>query len=145
MKQKKQKKRKNLEREKKELNQRLIKDRIIKEIRTLFEQQEENNYEPKRVSNSWKNNYIEYESIGDKIRNLSLDEYLNKIKPYLRNIIIDFQNSDTWRIQLTNAINSTSSKDAEEENVMHLKSDNIKFTSYNDANKVVGELFKPLR
>ena len=63
----------------------------------------------------------------------------------MRNIIIDLQNSDTWRIQLTIAINSISTKDAEEENVMHSKSDNIKFTSYNDANEVVDELFKPLR
>ena len=29
-----------------------------------------------------------------KNRDLSLDEYLNKTKPYLRNIIIDLQNSD---------------------------------------------------
>ena len=30
--------------------------------------------------------------------NLTLDEYLNKIKTYLRNIIIDLQDSDTWKI-----------------------------------------------
>ena len=35
------------------------------------------------------------DSNGDKNRNLSLDEYLNKIRPYLRNITIDLQNSDT--------------------------------------------------
>ena len=35
------------------------------------------------------------DSNGDKNRNLSLDEYLNKIRPYLGNIIIDLQNSDT--------------------------------------------------
>ena len=29
----------------------MIKDRIIKDIRTLFEQQEEDYHEPKRVSN----------------------------------------------------------------------------------------------
>ena len=27
-------------------------------------------------------------------RNLSLDEYLNKTEPYLRNIIIEFRNSN---------------------------------------------------
>ena len=43
-----------------------IKDRIIRDIRTLFEQQEEEYYKPKRVSNFWNNNYIEYESNGDK-------------------------------------------------------------------------------
>ena len=50
-----------------------------------------------------------------KNRNLSQDQYLNKIKPYLRNKIIDFPNSDAWKIQLTIAINFISSKDVEEE------------------------------
>ena len=77
--------------------------------------------------------------------NLSLDEHLNEIGPYLRNIIIDLQNSDTWKIQLTNAINFISSKDAEEERVMHSRRGNIKFTSYNDANEVVDKLFESLR
>ena len=49
-----------------------------------------------------------------KNRNLSQDQYLNKIKPYLRNKIIDFPNSDAWKIQLTIAINFISSKDAKE-------------------------------
>ena len=57
--------------EKKDQNEKTIKDKIIRDIRTLFEQQQEDYYKPKRVSN------------------LSLDEYLNSIKPHLRNIIID--------------------------------------------------------
>ena len=83
------------------------------------------------------NNHIKYKSNGDKNSNLSLDKYLNKIKPYLTDIIINLQSSDTWEIQLTIAINFTSSKDTEEECVMHSTSDNIKFTPYNDANEVV--------
>ena len=63
---------------------------------------------------------IEYESIGGKNRNLSLDEYLNKIETYLRNIMINLQNSDIWKIQLTIAINFISSRDTEEERVLHL-------------------------
>ena len=62
----------------------------------------------------------------------------------MRDIIIDLQNSDTWKIQLTIAINFISSKDAEEECVIHSKSENIKLTSYNDVNKVVDELFDSL-
>ena len=88
----KQKKRKKKERSyrKKELNERLIKDRIITDIRTLVEQEkEEDYYEPKRVYNFWNNNYIDYGSDGDKNGNLLLKEYLNKIKPYLRDIIIN--------------------------------------------------------
>ena len=66
-----------------------VNNRIIRDIRTLFEQEEKVYYKPKRVSNLWNNNYIEYESNDDKNRNLSLDKYLEKIEPYLRNIIID--------------------------------------------------------
>ena len=65
-----------------EINDRLIKDRIIRDIRTRFEQIEKDYYKPKRVSNFFNNNYIEYENSGDRNRNLSLDKYLNKIEPY---------------------------------------------------------------
>ena len=60
----------------------------------------------------------------------------------MRNIIIDLQNSDTWKNQLTIAINFISLKDAEEERVIHSRSNNIKFISYNDANEVVDKLFE---
>ena len=76
---------------------------------------------------------MEFESNSDTNKNLSLKEYLDKIKPYLRDIIFDLQNSDTWKIQLTIAINFISSNDTEEECVMHPKSNNIKFTPYDNA------------
>ena len=81
----------------------------------------------------------------DKNSNLSLDEFLNKSKPYLRDIIIDLQRSDAWKIPLTIAINFISSKDTEEESVMHSTSDNMKFRPYNDECQVVNELFESLR
>ena len=64
------------------------------------------------------------ERSDDKKRDLSLDGDLNNIKPYVRNIITDLQNSDTWKIQLKIAINFISSKDSEEERIMHSRSDN---------------------
>ena len=63
----------------------------------------------------------------------------------MRNLITDFQNSDTQEIKLTISSNFISSKDAEEEHVMYSKSENIKFKFYNDANKVVDEVFESLR
>ena len=72
---------------------------------------------------------------------MSLDKYLNKIKIYLRNIIINLQNFDTWKIQLTIAIKLISSKSTEEELVVHSNSDKIIFASYNDANEGLNELF----
>ena len=130
---------------KKELSERLIKGRIIRDIRTLFEKEEgEDCYKPKRVSKFPNNNYIEYESNGDKNRNLSLDECFNNINSYFRNIMIDLQNYDTWKIQLTIANNFTSSEDVEEEFLMHSSNHNIKLTPYNDVNEVINELFASL-
>ena len=58
----------------------MIKDKIIMDIRTLFEQEkEEDYYETKRVSNFWSNNHIEYESNDDKNRNLHLMNILTKL------------------------------------------------------------------
>ena len=61
----------------------------------------------------------------------------------MNDILIDFQNYDAWKIQLTIAINFISSKDTEEERVMYSTNNNIKFTSYNDVNEV-NELFESL-
>ena len=70
-----------------------------------------------------------------------IDKYLNKTEPHLRNIRIGLQSSDTWKIQLTIAINFISSRDAKEQPVMHSRRDNIKFTSYNEVNDVINKLF----
>ena len=70
---------------------------------------------------------IECESNSDKNENLSVKEYLNKIKPYLRDMIIDLQKSDTWKVQLAIAIAFVSSKNIDEEHVMHSRSNNIEF------------------
>ena len=59
---------------------------------------------------------------------------INKIKPCMRDIIIDLQESDTWKVQLTISFYFISLKDLEEERVMHLESSNIHFGSYNDEN-----------
>ena len=67
------------------------------------------------------------------------------MKPDLTNIIIDLQESDTWKIQLTIAINFISWKDAKEERLMHSKSNKTKFTSYIDANEVIDKLSESLR
>ena len=47
-------------------------------------------------------------------------------------------------MQLTIVINCISSKDVEEEHVMHSKSDIIEFVHYDNANEVVDELFESL-
>ena len=72
------------------------------------------------VDNFWNNNCIEYKSNGDENTILSVEEYVNKIRPYLRDLVNDFKQSDTWKIQLTITVNFISSKDDnDEDHVMH--------------------------
>ena len=84
------------------------------------------------------------ESDDDIKRSVLLTEHLNKIESLLRNMIIDFQNSDKWKIQLTIEINFVSPKDVNERRVMHSSSDNIKCTAYKDPNEVVDERVESL-
>ena len=60
-----------------------------------------NYYKPVRVSNFWSNRYIEYD---DRNKTLSVEEYLNKIIPYLKDIINNLKKSNTLKIQLANQI-----------------------------------------
>ena len=62
----------------------------------------------------------------------------------MRDIILNLQKSDTLKIQLTNAIISISSKNVDEERVMHSKSNNTEFVSYDNVNEVVNERFESL-
>ena len=60
-----------------------IKDIILRDFKNLFENKEvENYYKPVRVNNFLSNNDIEYESYGNRNKTLSVEEYLNKIKPF---------------------------------------------------------------
>ena len=40
------------------------------------------------MNNVWSNSYIEYESNSDRNKTLSVEEYLNKVRPYLKDIEI---------------------------------------------------------
>ena len=52
------------------------------------------------VSKFYSNNHIEYESIGDRNKTLSVEEYFNETRSHLKNVINNLKNSDTWKIQL---------------------------------------------
>ena len=125
-----------------------IKDIVLRNIKNLFEygKEEKTYYKPIRV-NSWSNNYIEYRSNSDKNKILSVEEYLYKIRPYLRDIIInDLKQYDTWKIQLIITINFISSKDDnDEERVMHSKSDNIEIMISDEVGEVIKKLFDSLK
>ena len=46
-------------------------------------------YKPIKTNDAFNSNYIEYESKGDNNKTLSIREYLNIIRPYLRGIMYD--------------------------------------------------------
>ena len=96
-----------------------IKDRIIKDMRNLFEQEKEDYYKPIRVCNFWSRNYDEYESNGDRNKTLSTEEYINKVRSYLKHIINGLKKSDTWKTQLTVATDLISSKESGAKCVIH--------------------------
>ena len=65
-----------------------IKDRILRYINNLFEDEEEKNYfKPVRVNNFWNNYYIEYKSNGNRNKAVSVEEYIHKIISYLKDTL----------------------------------------------------------
>ena len=78
-----------------------------------------------RVNSFYGNNCIKYESNGDKNKTLSPEEYLEEIKPYLKDSINNLKKSGTWEIQLSAEINSISSTDADEKHLMYSFIENI--------------------
>ena len=62
----------------------------------------------------------------------------------MRNIIIYFEKSGTWKIELTTAINFISSIDVDEERVMHSKSNDKEFITSDNTNDIVDDFFESL-
>ena len=104
-------------------------------------------------------NYIQYESRGNKGKNLSIKKYLDMIKPYLSDIINDHKTKglerysssnktwveetpSEWKIQLTMAINFISFKDSDQARTMHTKSNNVEIIVGGETNKIIEETFE---
>ena len=62
-----------------------IKDTVLRNIKNLCEygKEEENYYKPVTVNDFWSYNYTEYKNISYKNITTSVEEYLNKIRPYV--------------------------------------------------------------
>ena len=59
---------------------------------------------------------IEIKHYHNKLSSIIIiEEYLNKIRPYLKDIINDLKQSDTWKIQLEITVIFISSKDDNDE------------------------------
>ena len=60
--------------------------------------EEDDYYKPKEVKRAFDGGYIVYESNGDKDAKLSIDEYFNIIRPYLKEMIDDHKSKGEWEI-----------------------------------------------
>ena len=78
-------------------------DKKIKKTQKILYGPKKPNYRPIKINDAFDDNYIEYQSKGNKDKILSVKEYLNIIKPYLSNIIDDHK--EEWKIQLMMKIN----------------------------------------
>ena len=93
-------------------------------------------------------------------KTLSIKEYLNMIRPYLKDIIndhktqgkwkvhsgntvIDYKTHGEWKIKLTMIINFISPKDSDEIRTLRTNSHNIDIMMVNKIDKTIDELFKP--
>ena len=59
----------------------------MRQIENLFDEINKDYYKPIKTKGAFNDNYIEYESRGDKDKNLSPEDYLDIIRPFLRDII----------------------------------------------------------
>ena len=76
---------------------------------------------------------------------MTIEEYLNFIELYLRELINDHKNKGEWRIQLTAQINFISLRPGSDETrVMHTRSVNEEFMNGSDTDEIIKELFKSL-
>ena len=79
-----------------------IKDTILRDTKNLFAYEEEEiYYKLVRVSNFWSNNCIKYRSNGYENKALSNEEYLPKVKPYLKYIKNNIRKCNIWQISLS--------------------------------------------
>ena len=99
-------------------------------------------YKPILVKSGYNNNnYIQYNSKGDKI--LTLKEYLALIEKYLRKLGNYYKNKGEWKVQLITEISFISLKPGSDEmRIMHTRSDNEEYTNVSDTDEVIEGLFE---
>ena len=102
----------------KKINNNNTNDDFIENIRDLFIILD---YEPLLIKTGFDNNYLEYMSNGNN--SLSFNEYLELIKPYLYDLIIDYKAKGEWKLQLSAEISFVLQKpDSNEIHIMYTRS-----------------------
>ena len=98
-------------------------------------------YKPILVKSSLDENYKYYESRGDKDKKLSIEQYLDMIKPYLSDLINENKaiksSSNEWKIQINMHINFVSSNDTGEIRTVFVWSDNEEIRLGNETDDII--------
>ena len=103
----------------------------------------EEDYKPIFLKSSHKGNYKYYESNGDKEKILSVKQYLNKITPYLYDLINDHSIvRRVWKIQINMHVSFISSRDTGETLIYYVWSDNVSIMQGEDTNTIIREILK---
>ena len=119
----------------------------IKGVRDFFDSPtDEDHYKPIIINGTFNNNYIQYESRGNKDKILTVDEYLDIIRPYVRDMINDNKTQSEWKIQLTIEINFISSEPGSgETRIMRAESDNVEIMMDSETDEITEKLFKSFK
>ena len=117
----------------------------IKDLRYLFDEDEnEDYYEPKLINTAFKNNYFQYQSGSDRKNMLPPNEYFKMTEPHLIKMINKHKNDDSWKIQLTIKINFTSVQDFNDKRSLYVKTKNAVIMEASDINEIINEIFDSL-
>ena len=116
----------------------------IRDIENLFDEASEEDYYYKAifVKSFFTGNCKYYESGGDKEKRLSVKQYLNKITPYLYDLINSHRIlRRVWKIQICMHANFSSSRDTRETRIYYIRSDNVSIIQGENTNDIIKLFF----
>ena len=97
----------------------------VKQLKKNIRKSKKDVYKSIKICGAFSDNFVEYQSNGNRNRSISIARYLNNIREHLRKLINDKKKSGEWKIQLIMKINFISSRDFIESRDMYSKSDNF--------------------
>ena len=119
----------------------------IRDIQNVFDNIDDDDdyyYKPILVKRSFDENYKYHESRGDKDKKLSIEHYLDMIKPYLSDLINENKaienNFNEWKIQMNMRVSFVSSNDTREIHTIFVLSDNEEISLGNETDDIAKRL-----
>ena len=117
----------------------------IRDIENVFDNIDDNDYyKPILINSSFDENYKFYETKDNKDKKISIEQYLDMIKPYLSGLINESKaiedNFNEWEIQINMLVSFVSSNDTREIRIIFVLSDNEEIWLSNETDDIVKRL-----